>query len=189
MGKRHVFGVQRYVFGALYVFCVQRYISFCTLPIIFLRCRLFYRIFAITAPFFRYLALLLRGFRRRHTIQTPMRTARIVKHHRFRHLLLHLLLRGKLQLGKKLILYRIVDTFRHRIMLRIAVLGHANRYAFGTQCLHILVACILYTMVGMVRQTAVVKVRRQGGQCHFQRPQRVDGSNDSPTAYPTTILL
>ena len=145
-----------------YVFCVQRYISFCTLPIIFSGCRFFYRFFTITMPTFRYLTLLRCGFRWRHTIKAPVRTAHIIKRHRFRHLLLYLIQRGKLQSGKKLILYRIVDSFRHRIILRIAAFGHTNRYAFGTQCLHILVACILYAPVRMVRQTAVVKVGRQG---------------------------
>ena len=83
-----------------YVFCVQRYISFCTLPIIFSGCRFFYRFFTITMPTFRYLTLLRCGFRWRHTIKAPVRTAHIIKRHRFRHLLLYLIQRGKLQSGK-----------------------------------------------------------------------------------------
>ena len=84
----------------VYLFRMQKYISFCTLPIIVLHYLFFNRIFTITIPTFRHLPLLQSGFCRSHTGETPMRTACIIKRYRFCHLLLHLLQGGKLQLGK-----------------------------------------------------------------------------------------
>ena len=79
----------------------------------------------------------------------------------------HLLQAGKRPSMKEFVLDRIVDALGHRVVLRVATLGHAWRNAIRPQLLYVFRAGVLGTAVGVVDER-VGKAFRQRGHGSLQ---------------------
>ena len=132
---------------------------------------LFYCLLPSTVPHFLDFTLTACRLFGCHHIDTHVRPMIVVELYCHSHSFPDLCDRGEYHSLKQLILYRIVDTFSHGILLRIAAFSHADGYSILAQHSNIGIGCVLASAVGVVYKPFVVA--RQMSQSHTQGFQRI----------------
>ena len=100
-------------------------------------------------------------------VEAAVRTLRVVEQDGTFDRCSHLLQAGKRPSMKELVLDGIVDALGHRVVLRVATLGHAWRNVIQSQLLYVLRAGVLGAAVGVVDE----RVGKAFGQCGHGSPQ------------------
>ena len=120
---------------------------------------------------------------RRVPVQAAVRPFRVVELHRFAQCLSYLPQAGEGLSMQQLVLDSAVDAFGHRVVLRIAVLGHAGDDVVGFQHVDVCRAGVLGATVGVVDQ-GVREAFGKGLESHLQSLDavgRLKGRRHVPT--------
>ena len=146
-------------------------------------------IFTPGMPVTLHFALHLMRLVRRVPVQAAVRPLRVVELHRYAQSFCHLLQAGEGFSVQQLVLDCAVDALGNRVVLRIAVLGHAGDDVVGFQHVDVGCAGILRATVGVVDQ-GVREAFGEGLDSHLQSLDaigRLKGRGNAPAEDPLAV--